>query len=81
MTIYIFTKEVRYDGDSDFDIKVFRNMAEADVYFAQAVSVYKRDATLDEWVIEEDSSTCFAAYEEGYECENHYYFNIYEKEI
>ena len=81
MTVYIVTKEVRYDGESDFDIKAFSNKAEADAYFVQASSVYKRDATLDEWVIDEDTPTCFAAYEDGYECENHYYFNIYEKEI
>lgn len=81
MKVYIVTKEVRCDGESDFNIEIFGNKAEANDYFVQATFVYKQDANLDEWVIDEDSSTCFAAYEEGYECENHYYFNIYEKEI
>ncbi len=81
MRVYVVVKDVRYNGESDFDIEVFANEVEAGVFLLQATAVYKRDANLDDWKIEEDSSSCFSAYEEGYECENHYFFKIYEKEI
>lgn len=81
MKVYVVVQDVRYQGESDFNIEVFANEVEAGAWFLHTTVVYKMDANLDEWEIEEDSSSCFSAYEEGHECENHYFFKIYEKEI
>lgn len=81
MKIYIFEQDCRCDYDGDNDIKPFANKVEAEQYFQEKVAPYKKDAKADGWVINEDSSVCFDAYEEGYECQNHCYFAILEFDI
>lgn len=76
--IYAVVKEVRFDFEAEFDIQAFDTMGKAEKYLQEACDQYRKDAIEDEWVIEEDGPDAFAAYEDGCECHNHYYFTIYE---
>lgn len=76
--IFAVVKDVRFDCESEFEIKPFDTCGKAEKYLQEACSQYREDAIQDEWVIDEDSPSSFASYEEGYECENHYYFFIQE---
>lgn len=76
--IFAVVKDIRFDYEPEFDIQAFDTMGKAEKYLQEACHQYRIDAIEDEWLIEEDSPGCFAAYDDGYECENHYYFKIYE---
>lgn len=77
MIIYTVIKNAVYDYDTDtLDVKSFRRLDEAKAHLQECVKVYHQDAIRDGWVIEIDSDVTFYAYEDGYECQNHYYFDI-----
>ena len=76
MEIYIFVKDTRFECEAENDVVPFKTMEEAKSHFNKAVRQYKKDAENDDWTIDCDTDMSFEAYEEGYECQNHYYFNI-----
>lgn len=76
--IIAVVKDIRFQAEEQFEIKAFDSFGKAEKYLQEACDQYRKDAIEDEWEIEEDSPNRFAAYEEGYECQNHYYFTIYE---
>lgn len=79
--IYIVVKDTCYDCDSERDIKAFRNKQEAEAHFKKISSSYRKAADEDGWVIGIDSESDFEAYEEGYEVQNHCYFNIITQKV
>lgn len=76
MEIFIFVKDTRYEGEAYNEVTPFKTLEEAKAHFNAAMKQYKKDAEEDEWIIGCDTETAFEAYEDGYECQNHYYFSI-----
>lgn len=76
MTVYVIIKDTRYDYEGENDVQVFSSLEKAKKELQVMVKQYRKDAQNDEWVIETDDEMSFEAYEDGYECQNHYFFNI-----
>lgn len=81
MKIHLIVKDVRYECEAEFEVTPFRDLNEAKARFQEMCKMYRDDAMNDGWIIDEDTDVAFEAYELGYECQNHYYFNILTQEI
>mgnify|MGYP001037176373 CR=1 FL=1 len=76
MEIFVLVKDTRYDCDGDIEVRLFKTMDEAKSHFNEVTKSYRQGAIEDEWVISDDTDTSFEAYQDGYEWQNHCYFNI-----
>lgn len=79
--IYIVVKDTCYDCDSERDIQAFRNKQEAKAHFKKISGPYRKAVAEDDWVVSVDSEFDFEAYEDGYEAQNHCYFNILTQKV
>ena len=63
-------------------IDIFYNEDSAKLHFNTLVNKYRVDIDDKEYmIIESDDDTTFSAYEEGADCENHLYINVYQYEV
>ena len=63
-------------------IDIFYNEDSAKIRFNELVNKYRVDIdNQDNMIIESDNDTTFSAYEEGADCENHLYINVYPCEV
>ena len=62
-------------------IDIFYNEDSAKSHFKALVDKYRVDIDDQEGIIIEDDDTTFSAYEEGADCENHLYINVYQCEV
>jgi inosine/xanthosine triphosphate pyrophosphatase family protein len=71
--IHIVHTNIVIDCEScDHEMKAFQDEEDAQKYFNEIVAKEKKEVKYKEdWVIDEDSSTSFEAYEDGYYSENH----------
>lgn len=76
--IFAVVIDARVNTEPYFHIQSCRTLREAESYLQETSEQYRKDAMDDGWVIESDSPGSFEAYEEGFECENHYYITIHE---
>lgn len=79
--LHIFIKDTRYKCEDNNEVKLFRDISEAQEYFQSQTEVFRQDAIDDGWVIDCDRDDCFEAYEEGYESQNHYYLRIETQKV
>lgn len=81
MKVYIVVKDTRYNCEDSNLVKAFSKLSEAKKYLKEISAVYRQDAIEDGWKINCYGDDWFEAYEEGFECQNHYYFYIITQEI
>lgn len=79
--VYIVIKDCVYDYDVDKVVEPFGNLDEAVSCFNNIVDYCRSAAEDDDWIIDEDTPHSFAAYEDGYEAQNHAYVKLQISEI
>lgn len=71
-TIYIIIQDCAYDYNGNVVVEPYGSFDEANERFKALADYFRSDATKMGWKIDEDTPECFSAYEDGYECQNHY---------
>ena len=79
--VYIVIKDYSYDYEVELIVEPYGDLNEAISRFNSLVENCRTEAEEYGWVVDEDTSHNFSAYEDGYSALNHAYITLKISEI